>query len=161
MKQSFQAGVDTLYNRCSSLGSTPTSKTPDAISTSIGNIYTNRYNEGYNNGRNQGQQDVINNPNGFGIVTRSGYSKTSSFSQWPDSGRQDYVYINDYPQYRAITASNIKVGILNSGGHGTDDFGGDDINISVSCNGYDPNTGRVSIWITGNIRAGNYIICVI
>lgn len=28
MKSSFQAGVDTLYNKCVSCGSTPTSKTP-------------------------------------------------------------------------------------------------------------------------------------
>ena len=46
--QSFQNGVDTLYNKCVSCGSTPTAKTPAAISTAIQSIYTNRYNAGYN-----------------------------------------------------------------------------------------------------------------
>ena len=46
MKQSFQDGVDTLYNKCVSCGSTPSSKTPTAISNSIQSIYTNRYNAG-------------------------------------------------------------------------------------------------------------------
>ena len=157
IKQSFQDGCNTLVSKCTELGVTPISNSPNDISNAIQTIATNNY----NSGRTQGQQDVISNPGGFGIATRSGYSKTSSFKQWPGSGRQDYVYINDYPQYQSITASNIKVGILNSGGHGTDDFGGDDQAIGASCNGYDPSSGRVSIWITGNIRAGNYIICVI
>ena len=46
--QSFQNGVDTLYNKCVSCGSTPSDKTPTALSTSIQSIYTNRYNAGYN-----------------------------------------------------------------------------------------------------------------
>lgn len=49
-KQSFQAGVDTLYNKCSSCGATPSEKTPTAISTAIQTIYNNRYNEGVNAG---------------------------------------------------------------------------------------------------------------
>lgn len=49
-KQSFQAGVDTLYNKCSSCGATPSEKTPTAISTAIQTIYNNRYNEGINAG---------------------------------------------------------------------------------------------------------------
>ena len=51
MKSSFQAGVDTLYNKCVSCGSTPSAKTPTAIELSIGGIYTNRYNTGYNAGK--------------------------------------------------------------------------------------------------------------
>lgn len=46
MKTSFQAGVDTLYNKCSSCGATPSAKTPTAISTAIQKIYTDRYNAG-------------------------------------------------------------------------------------------------------------------
>ena len=55
MKSSFQAGVDTLYNKCKSCGSTPSSKTPTAISNSIQSIYTNRYNSGYNSGYSNGK----------------------------------------------------------------------------------------------------------
>lgn len=54
MKSSFQAGVDTLYNKCNSCGSTPSSKTPTAISNAIQSIYTNRYNSGYNAGKKDG-----------------------------------------------------------------------------------------------------------
>ena len=46
--QSFQNGVDSIYNKCVSCGSTPSAKTPAAISSAIQNIYTNRYNAGYN-----------------------------------------------------------------------------------------------------------------
>ena len=51
MKQSFQAGVDTLYNKCVSCGSTPSNKTPTSISNAIQSIYNNRYTEGYNAGK--------------------------------------------------------------------------------------------------------------
>ena len=55
MQSSFQDGVDTLYNKCKSCGSTPSNKTPTAISNSIQSIYTNRY----NNGRTQGIRDRV------------------------------------------------------------------------------------------------------
>lgn len=54
LKASFQAGVDTLYNKCVSCGWTPTGKNPTAISDAIQGIYGNRYTEGYNNGYNAG-----------------------------------------------------------------------------------------------------------
>ena len=50
----FQAGVDTLYNKCVSCGSTPSSKTPTAISNAIQSIHDNKYNEGHNAGYNTG-----------------------------------------------------------------------------------------------------------
>ena len=75
MKQSFQAGVDTLYNKCVSCGWTPTGKTPTDISNAIQGIYGNRYTEGYNNGRTQGQNDVKNNPNGYGLYNQSQYDQ--------------------------------------------------------------------------------------
>ena len=52
---SFQNGVDTIYNSCTTYGSTPTSSTPNAIVTAISNIYTNRYNSGYNDGYSTGK----------------------------------------------------------------------------------------------------------
>ena len=73
MKQSFQAGVDTLYNKCVSCGWTPTGKTPTHIVEAIQGIYGNRYTEGYNNGRTQGQNDVKGNPNGYGLYNQSQY----------------------------------------------------------------------------------------
>ena len=55
LQSSFQDGVDTLYNKCKSCGSTPSNSTPTAISNSIQSIYTNRY----NNGRTQGIRDRV------------------------------------------------------------------------------------------------------
>ena len=54
MKISFQDGVSTLYNKCVSCGSTPSNKTPTAISQSIEDIYNTRYNEGYEDGNDSG-----------------------------------------------------------------------------------------------------------
>ena len=57
----FQAGVDTLYNKCVSCGWTPTGKTPTHIVEAIQGIYGNRYTEGYNNGYNAGQSSAAIN----------------------------------------------------------------------------------------------------
>ena len=43
LTNSFQAGVDTLYNKCKSCGSTPSSKTPTAISTAIQKLVETPY----------------------------------------------------------------------------------------------------------------------
>lgn len=48
IKQSFQVGVNTLYNKCISCGATPSNKTPTAIASAIMTIYTDRYNAGVN-----------------------------------------------------------------------------------------------------------------
>ena len=92
---------------------------------------------------------------------RSGYSKLVAFSQWPGSGRTITTTITDYSDYQNISQSNIQVGIRSSGGHGTDDFGGDDQYITAYCSGYNATSGTVSIFISGNIRAGNVILCII
>ena len=44
--ESFQNGVDTIVDGCTTYGSTPTASTPSSIITAISNIYTNRYNTG-------------------------------------------------------------------------------------------------------------------
>lgn len=74
VKTSFQGGVDVLYSKCRDCGATPGSKTPAAISTSIGSIYNNRYNAGYGDGRTQGQNDVKWSPNSYGLYTADQYN---------------------------------------------------------------------------------------
>ena len=44
---SFQNGVDTIYNKCKSLGSTPNTKTPNDIINSIQSIYDNAKSSGF------------------------------------------------------------------------------------------------------------------
>ena len=58
METNFQAGVDTLYNKCVSCGSTPSSKTPTDISNAIQSIHDNRYTEGYNTGVSDALDDA-------------------------------------------------------------------------------------------------------
>ncbi|HJA91893.1 MAG TPA: hypothetical protein H9717_02040 [Candidatus Eisenbergiella merdipullorum] len=154
LKSTFQAGVDTLYNKCVSRGATPSDKTPTAISGAIDTIYTNRYTAG----RSQGQQDVINNPAAYGIPLRSGYQKLVSFTQWPSTGRTITTTITDYARYREISQNNIVVGIRNCGGHGTNE---PSVTIQAYCNGYDANSGTVSIFISGDIQSGNVVLSII
>ena len=44
--KSFQNGVDTIYNKCKSLGSTPNTKTPNDIINSIQSIYNTAKTDG-------------------------------------------------------------------------------------------------------------------
>lgn len=52
--ESFQNGVDTIVEGCTTYGSTPTNNTPSKIVESIKAIYENRYNTGYNAGYKTG-----------------------------------------------------------------------------------------------------------
>lgn len=70
LKKSFQDGVDILYNKCVSLGTTPVSKSPNDISNAIGVIY----NSAYSAGRAQGREDVKANPGAYGIVVGGTYT---------------------------------------------------------------------------------------
>ena len=160
IRSDFQAGVDTLYNKCKSCGSTPSSKTPTAISNSIQSIYTNRYNAGvsatkkgnatasqvldgrtftnsssvniegtmpnrgalnwsssnttksvsagyysggtldsrpsYNSGRTQGQNDVKNNPNGYGLYNKTQYDQnyTNGYNAGYSAGQSATKSVN-------------------------------------------------------------------
>ena len=95
MKISFQDGVSTLYNKCVSCGSTPSNKTPTAISQSIEDIYNTRYNEGYTEGKNDGYDqgydegiaaaqieaiDVFANQGNFGSFNTYGLSRSIKFT---------------------------------------------------------------------------------
>ena len=53
--ESFQNGVDTIVDGCTTYGSTPTNNTPSKIVESIKAIYENRYNTGYNDGKSKGE----------------------------------------------------------------------------------------------------------
>ena len=94
LKQTFQAGVDTLYNRCVSCGATPSAKTPTAVSTAISTIHTNRYNDGYsagnvagyNTGRTQGQNDVKGNPNAYGLYSKAQYDAGLNWISYTSPG---------------------------------------------------------------------------
>ena len=79
MKTSFQAGVDTIYNKMVSCGETPSSKSPTDIANKIQQMYDGRYSTGYsigyNEGRAQGQNDVKGNPNNYGLYSKNQYDQ--------------------------------------------------------------------------------------
>ena len=109
MKQSFQDGVDTLYNKCVSCGQTPSDKSPTAIANAIQSIYNNRYNEG----RAQGQNDVKGNPNGYGLYTQQQYDQnyTNGYNAGKTATKQVSVrtFISSHAwQCYAITYINDK-----------------------------------------------------
>ena len=107
MKSSFQAGVDTLYNKCKSRGATPSSKTPAAISTAIDTIYTNRYNAGFN----AGKATVVD----LGIISASSQSGSNT--------RDSTFNLTKYSGYKNIGSGNIvfmPVSWSNNGGMGKD-----------------------------------------
>lgn len=94
IKVSFQAGVDTLYNKCKSCGATPSAKTPAAISTAIQTIYTNRYNAGLNAGA-AGKKNVW---------------KSGEITAYKGSaGGKIHFSISNFSGYKNITKDNISV----------------------------------------------------
>ncbi len=65
MKQSFQAGVDTLYNKCKGLGFTPAGKNPGHISDTIDKIYADRYAKGVSDADSRVNTDSESYKKGF------------------------------------------------------------------------------------------------
>ena len=84
MKQSFQDGVDTLYNTCVSCGVTPSNKTPTAISNAIQSIY---------NSGNSINNAEVNVP-------------TFTMSNTPGITTLNLSGFNDVPNYVSISAVN-------------------------------------------------------
>lgn len=62
--QSFQDGVNKIYNYLKGLGFTPNPNSPDGICAAIQKVYDLQF----ENGRNQGRQDVIDDPDEYGVT---------------------------------------------------------------------------------------------
>ena len=78
MKQSFQDGVDSIYNALVGQGTTPSGKTPAQLVASIGTLATNKYNAGnsagYTSGYNAGIVSAKVDSKIFTKTTKFGYS---------------------------------------------------------------------------------------
>lgn len=61
LKDTFQGYVNSIYNKFVSQGTTPTAKTPAAISAAVDTLATNKYNAGVSDTKkgNAGQGDVL------------------------------------------------------------------------------------------------------
>ena len=62
----FQAGVSTLYNKCTQWGVTPSSNSPTDIANAIGTIANNRW--------EAGRLEVTSNPNKYNLFTPEQYN---------------------------------------------------------------------------------------
>ena len=127
----FQAGVDTLYNKCVSCGQTPNDKSPTSISNAIQGIYGNRYTEGYNNGYSAG----------YDASAIGGFLG----AEYQLQGSRDVVA--SFSKYSGIVIICISIGWQ----YGV----GGDLNLSVSPTNYELIYG-LSDW-TGGTRIGAYI----
>lgn len=65
--KSFQDGVNKIFNYLKGLGFTPSQNSPDGICAAIKNMYDKRYTDG----RTQGQNDVIADPDSYGISSEA------------------------------------------------------------------------------------------
>ena len=142
MKTSFQAGVDTIYNKMVSCGETPSSKSPTDIANKIQQMYDGRYSTGYsigyNEGRTQGQNDVKGNPNNYGLYSKNQYDQNynNGYNAGFNAGQQAAAV--SFTQTRAS-----QISFYNPGYHYFD--------ISASESGYDYLI--VSGWFSGRITS--------
>lgn len=110
LKSNFQAGVSTLYNKCTSWGVTPSSNSPTDVANAIDTIannrweagrmevttnpnkynlftpdqYNNHYNEGYNAGLSAGQSSVAGSYNIYFVINARGGSDGRSWMKYED-----------------------------------------------------------------------------
>ena len=122
----FQTGVNTIYDKCVSCGSTPSAKTPAEISTSIQTIYDNRYTDGYNAGTTTNKSIIFTKS-----VKCSGKSASLSVD-----------ITSEYSNYANITVNNISVymnGTLICYGDIQSSYGASTYTIS-----YNNSTGKIT-----------------
>ena len=83
MQSSFQAGVSTLYNKCTSWGITPSSNSPTAIASSIDTIANNRW--------EAGRLEVATHPNNYNLFTAEQYNAnyTRGYNEGFSAGKND------------------------------------------------------------------------
>ena len=74
MRQSFQDGVDSIYNAIVGQGTTPSGKTPAQIVAAVGTLATNKYSAGVAAGA-------------FGVVSVGGADSSGSFTVYNDKYR--------------------------------------------------------------------------
>lgn len=116
LKQSFQDGVNKIFNFLNGLGFTPSPNSPDGICNAIQNMYNKRYSDG----RTQGRQDVINDPNEYGISTNAKHfnmvSGTTDTYVCPADGNYTVIvkYVDDNDQSHNNYGNKVVLNIAGS-----------------------------------------------
>ena len=140
---SFQNGVDKIYNKCKSLGSTPTNNTPDSIIKSIQSIYDKAKSSGGVYYIGSGTSFNIKSlfPNDYSRLTNNNFivvpNNGSAFSDgsWGDL-RNVTTIINYSGSYNASTgvfncSGNIQHNIMYSS-NSTSNYGSLPLSVYVS-----------------------------
>lgn len=69
MEKNFTDGCNTIVSALTELGVTPEATTPAGIAAAIKKLYSDRYTSGVE----QGHKDVIADPGGYGLITKTDY----------------------------------------------------------------------------------------
>lgn len=125
VKNSFQAGVNTLYNKCVSCGVTPSSKTPAVIANAIQVIHDNRYNEGYEDGQNAS------------VPTRFSAKEVYRNSGWNDGANYTSVFNSELYNKELYTSLLVAVREHYGTGGGTE--------TTMNEVRYSPSTGEIFV----------------
>lgn len=129
---SFQTGVDSLYNKCVSLGVTPSAKTLEAVTNALQSIYNSGYSKGNSAGYNEGvaaadarvNTNSANYKGGYnaGIaaadarVNTSSASYTSGYSAGKAAATVKVSYYPEYISwYMSSTANKMELNFAKSG----------------------------------------------
>lgn len=133
---SFQTGVDALYNKCVSLGVTPSAKTLDAVTNALQNLYNTGYSKGnsagYNTGYNAGVVAADSRVDSSSASYKSGYNagvsaadarvntSSASYTSGYSAGKAAAtVKLSYYPEYiswyMSDEASKMNLSVTKSG----------------------------------------------
>ena len=134
---SFQNGVDSIVDKCTSCGSTPTSSTPNDIITAIQNIYTNRYNTGYNAGQSNASPSVVQKTVSSGTYQASTFGLSKIFgagvirvSESQDVSTSSGTFNNQFTVTCSYTSSSVTVSAGGKFNYGTT-YGSSNVTIVV------------------------------
>ena len=125
LKQSFLDGCKMIVDRLTVLGYAPSSpQGPAQIVDAINAMYGDRYNKGYADGREQGRNDVIADPESYGIalgVIPDGHMAIQNTTEtaWasvdiPVPPDKPYLYLKPLYQLNSCNASSNGVEITAS-----------------------------------------------
>lgn len=110
LKSNFQAGVDSVYNACASVGATPASKNLTDICNAVKNGYNNGYNGGYNAGYNNGKNDSGHRIEVYKRQSQIGHTPPTNYVDlrvmvYNNSGAliADSGWLGDFPNNEAST----------------------------------------------------------
>ena len=116
---SFQTGVDSLYNKCVSLGVTPSAKTLSAVTNALQSVYNSGYsagsNAGYSSGYSAGVSAADNRVNTSSSSYTSGYNNGYSAGKSAATVKLRY-YTSYIAWYMSDEAAKVELSLAKTNG---------------------------------------------